>query len=518
MGSGAGHRIGVDVGGSKVLAGRRHEQRRGVPDRPPQHARAAGPGRGRRGRGRRGGDRGGRRRTRGHGRASRRRGSSTVTGRRVVFAPHLPWRGEDVRGRLERRLGTPVLLDNDATCAAHAEATYGAGRGAASMLLVTLGTGIGGGLVLDGRVWRGHHGMAGEFGHMQVVPDGAPCECGRRGCWEQYSSGNALVRAARSRLATEPTVLAELCEGDPQALTGPMVTDAAAAGDLVARAAFASVGRWLGVGLANLVAAFDPALLVVGGGVADAGERCSAPPGRPWQGRSSGPGTARCRPWSSPRSARRPAWSVRPRWRPRRCEAAASTCEAAPSARPRSPEVARPRAAPELGAVVPGVALGPALHRRDEVAEAADEAGHRARSADQRREVDAERPAAHEQHQPGRRRRPSPGESAGPAAAAGAAGPVVGRAVRTAPRRPRPTPRALGRARRRGPGGVVGRRRRLVVEPGPVSEVVDDRAPGLVLAAPVLTRTTIRQVVTRATKSADSANTISASLSSVATW
>ena len=196
---------------------------------------------------------------------------------RVVFAPHLPWRGEDVRGRFEERLGTPVLLDNDATCAAHAEATYGAGRGAASMLLVTLGTGIGGGLVLDGRVWRGHHGMAGEFGHMQVVPDGAPCECGRRGCWEQYSSGNALVRVARSRLGTEPTVLAELCEGDPARLTGPMVTEAAASGDLVARAAFASVGRWLGVGLANLVAAFDPALLVVGGGVAEAGERLLAP-------------------------------------------------------------------------------------------------------------------------------------------------------------------------------------------------------------------------------------------------
>ena len=158
-------------------------------------------------------------------------------GSRVVFAPHLPWRGEDVRTRLGERLGVPVLLENDATAAAHAEATYGAGRGAESMVLVALGTGIGGGLVVGGRVWRGHHGMAGEFGHMQVVPDGAPCECGRRGCWEQYSSGNALV----------------------------------------ARAAFASVGRWLGVGLANLVAAFDPALLVVGGGVAVAGERLLGP-------------------------------------------------------------------------------------------------------------------------------------------------------------------------------------------------------------------------------------------------
>ncbi|WP_432479811.1 ROK family protein [Nocardioides sp. GXQ0305] len=198
-------------------------------------------------------------------------------GSRVVFAPHLPWRGEDVRDRLAQRLGAPVLLDNDATCAAYAEATYGAGRGVSSMLLVALGTGIGGGIVVDGGLWRGQHGMAGEFGHMQVVPDGAPCECGRRGCWEQYSSGNALVRVARSRLGVEPTVLTDLCDGDPDRLTGPMVTEAAESGDLVARAAFASVGRWLGVGLANLVAAFDPALLVVGGGVAVAGDRLLAP-------------------------------------------------------------------------------------------------------------------------------------------------------------------------------------------------------------------------------------------------
>jgi glucokinase len=200
-----------------------------------------------------------------------------VLGSRVMFAPHLPWRGEDVRAALADRLGAPVLLDNDANGAAHAEATYGAGRGSGSMLLVTMGTGIGGALVLDGRVWRGATGMAGEFGHMQVVPDGAPCECGRRGCWEQYCSGNALVRDARSRIGTEPTVLAELCGGDPARLTGPMVTEAAAEGDLVARRAFARIGDWLGVGVANLVAAFDPELVVVGGGVSEAGDRLLDP-------------------------------------------------------------------------------------------------------------------------------------------------------------------------------------------------------------------------------------------------
>ena len=124
---------------------------------------------------------------------------------------------------------------------------------------------------------RGRNGMAGEFGHMQVVPDGQPCECGGRGCWEQYSSGNALVRYARDRIGLEPTLLEELCSGNPDLLVGPMVTEAAEEGDLVARRAFASVGDWLGVGLANLVAAFDPDCVVVGGGVSAAGDRLLDP-------------------------------------------------------------------------------------------------------------------------------------------------------------------------------------------------------------------------------------------------
>ena len=112
---------------------------------------------------------------------------------------------------------------------------------------------------------------------MQVVPDGRMCECGRYGCWEQYSSGNALVRFARARVIAEPTVLTELCQGQPEQLTGPMVTAAAEDGDLVARQAFASVGDWLGVGLAGLVAAFDPEVIVVGGGVSAAGDRLLDP-------------------------------------------------------------------------------------------------------------------------------------------------------------------------------------------------------------------------------------------------
>ena len=200
-----------------------------------------------------------------------------VDGNRVMFAPHLPWRDDDVRTRLADRWGTPVVLDNDANCAAHAEATYGVARGARTAVMVTLGTGIGGALIVDGRLVRGRNGVAGEFGHMQVVPDGQPCECGRRGCWEQYASGNALVRFARSRLGHDPSMLTDACAGNPDRLTGPMVTAAAADGDLVARQAFASVGEWLGIGLANLVAAIDPDLVVVGGGVSAAGDRLLGP-------------------------------------------------------------------------------------------------------------------------------------------------------------------------------------------------------------------------------------------------
>lgn len=200
-----------------------------------------------------------------------------VTRERVMFAPHLPWRGEPVRERLQERLSAPVVLDNDANCAALAEATYGAGQGADPMLMITLGTGIGGAVVLRGEVMRGAHGMAGEFGHMRVVPDGRPCQCGRSGCWEQYCSGNALERYVRSRIGVDSTVLVDACDGNPDALTGPMVTAAADEGDLVAREAFRVVGEQLGLGVANLVAALDPEVVVVGGGLSAAGDRLVEP-------------------------------------------------------------------------------------------------------------------------------------------------------------------------------------------------------------------------------------------------
>jgi len=179
-------------------------------------------------------------------------------GERVRFAAHLPWRDAPVRDRLAERIGVPVVLNNDANCAAHAELVAGALRGVSSALLVTVGTGIGGAVVLDGKVVRGANGMAGEFGHVQVVPNGLVCECGLRGCWEQYCSGRALERVTRVALGSH--------------LDGPEVAALARDGHPVARQAFATVGTWLGVGIAGLVSALDPEAVVVGGGVSVVGD------------------------------------------------------------------------------------------------------------------------------------------------------------------------------------------------------------------------------------------------------
>ncbi len=181
-----------------------------------------------------------------------------AAGERYLFGAHLPWRDVPVRARLAERTGLPVVLDNDANCAAYAELAAGAARDARSALLITIGTGIGGALLLEGRVVRGAHGLAGEFGHMQVVPGGLACECGLRGCWEQYCSGRALERVTRVALGRH--------------LDGPEVSALARGGDAVAVQAFASIGTWLGVGRAGLRSAFDPERVVVGGGVSAVGD------------------------------------------------------------------------------------------------------------------------------------------------------------------------------------------------------------------------------------------------------
>lgn len=198
----------------------------------------------------------------------------------VLFAPHLSWRNEPLRDAVERRLGMPVVVENDANAALWAEWRFGAGQGESHLLGVNLGTGIGGAILIDGAVQRGRFGVAGEFGHMQVVPQGRRCECGNRGCWEQYASGNALVREARELAAAGSPVahgLLERAGGDVAAITGPLVTEAARSGDAAASDLFREIGQWLGVGIASLVAAFDPGTVVVGGGVSQADELLLGP-------------------------------------------------------------------------------------------------------------------------------------------------------------------------------------------------------------------------------------------------
>ena len=194
---------------------------------------------------------------------------------RVYFAPNLPdWHNEPVREDVSRRVGLPVVVENDANAAAWGENRFGAGRDETHLVCVTVGTGIGGGVIVDDELYRGRFGVGGEIGHMQVVAGGRLCGCGQRGCWEQYASGNALVREARERAAEsrpEAEVLLRLGDGTPEAITGRDVTEAARSGDLVALAAFATVGQWLGQGLADLAAILDPGLFILGGGVSDAG-------------------------------------------------------------------------------------------------------------------------------------------------------------------------------------------------------------------------------------------------------
>ena len=197
------------------------------------------------------------------------------TGSTVLFAPNLAWRDEPLKMRLEALVDQPVTIENDANAAAWGEFRFGAATEADDMVLVTVGTGIGGGVVVDSRLLRGAFGVAGELGHMRVVPDGIRCGCGNRGCWEVYASGNALVREARELLvsgALSGAALSEACGGDPTALRGHHVTSVAEAGDPAATELLADLGRWLGEGAASVAAVLDPELIVVGGGVIAAGD------------------------------------------------------------------------------------------------------------------------------------------------------------------------------------------------------------------------------------------------------
>jgi len=193
----------------------------------------------------------------------------------MLFAPNLAWRDEPLKQRVEERLGRAVVVENDANASAWAEARFGAAHGYRDALWVGVGTGIGAALIIGGQLYRGRWGIAGEPGHVRVVPDGRLCGCGNRGCWEQYASGNALVAEARDFARRAPegaSLLLQLGGGTPEGISGEVVTQAAAEGDPAALRCFQTIGGWLGQGLADLASILDPACFVIGGGVSEAGD------------------------------------------------------------------------------------------------------------------------------------------------------------------------------------------------------------------------------------------------------
>ena len=217
-------------------------------------------------------------------------------GSTVLFAPNLAWRDEPLKRRLEALVDLPVIIENDANAAAWGEFRFGAATEADDMVLITVGTGIGGGVVIDSRLLRGAYGIGGELGHMRVVPDGIRCGCGNRGCWEVYASGNALLREARELVASgalHGAAIAESCGGDLDTLQGHHVTSVAQAGDPAAVELLADLGRWVGEGAASVAAILDPELIVIGGGVVAAGDLLLEPPraayGRQLTGRGHRP-------------------------------------------------------------------------------------------------------------------------------------------------------------------------------------------------------------------------------------
>lgn len=187
---------------------------------------------------------------------------------------HVPdWENVPLQALLQERFGVPVQLDNDANAGAFGEAKLGAGKDSPDLFYITISTGVGGGLILNGRPWRGHHGLAGEIGHVVVDPDGPLCPCGRRGCVERLASGPGMSQDAAQELHKAPQngrILSELAGGEP--ISGEIVARAAAAGDQIATSIVLRGARALGLGIGNIANLLDIPLFVLGGGVTRAGD------------------------------------------------------------------------------------------------------------------------------------------------------------------------------------------------------------------------------------------------------
>mgnify|MGYP003344530117 FL=1 len=220
--------------------------------------------------------------------------------RTVSYAPNIAgwWEPFDLVAALSQRISVPMFVENDANAAVWGEYKFGAARGKNSVVLLTIGTGLGGGIIVDGHIVRGAHGGGAEIGHSNLVYEGHLCGCGGRGCFESYGSGTALMRHAREAISASPELARNLLSrgnGTIDGLLGKHLMEAAQEGDRVALAAFNTTGQWIGLGIASLVALLDPECFIIGGGVIDAGEiilkpiRESAQRNMPFSGRVTVP-------------------------------------------------------------------------------------------------------------------------------------------------------------------------------------------------------------------------------------
>lgn len=192
----------------------------------------------------------------------------------VLITPNLPLRNVNLQAALQKEMSGNIRIENDANAAVWGEFLFGAAQGSTNVVMLTVGTGLGGGLIMNRMLYRGSFGLAAEVGHMTIASDGLLCGCGLHGCWEQYASGNALVRTARELASSNPSsaaLLLSLGDGTIEGIHGPDITKAAMLGCDVAIRSYQELGKWLGEGIANLAALLDPDVVVIGGGVADAG-------------------------------------------------------------------------------------------------------------------------------------------------------------------------------------------------------------------------------------------------------
>ena len=191
----------------------------------------------------------------------------------VEFCTNLFWHKVPLRQIMNRTLDIPVFIGNDATVAGLAESVAGVSRGSANSVFITLGTGVGGGIVVDHKVYSGTHGIGSELGHMVIVADGEPCTCGNHGCWERYTSATAMIRMGKEAAKEHPeSAILVNCGGDPDKITAKHVMDAAKAGDAAGMEVFKKYVHYLAVGIVSIINILDPEVIALGGGVSAAGE------------------------------------------------------------------------------------------------------------------------------------------------------------------------------------------------------------------------------------------------------